>query len=188
MPEIKWPEIKGGQPIPVDDVRNFGEAKGYIRGYSDAVKACQRAVKEATQQKLLPCGCNPKTQYCDVCKPDPLMNVYGLTRKEAMPQGLVPLDRKRFEEETKKFFRWNRGGYIHSAILESDAQKYYDHICQTFASPKPTTPLNEHNLIQFLTGWGINHASKLGKEICKHFASPVKVPSVQSVENIDDEK
>lgn len=29
--------------------------------------------------------------------------------------------------------------------------------------------LNEYDLIQFLSGWGINQAAKLGKEICKRY-------------------
>lgn len=35
-------------------------------------------------------------------------------------------------------------------------------------------PLDEHLLIQFLTGWGINNAAKLGKSICQRFGKQGK--------------
>ena len=63
------------------------------------------------------------------------------------------------------------------AMINDDKMKGWNKCCDAWEKYLATRPptlveLDKHNLIPFLTGWGINQASKLGNALYNHFGVP----------------
>lgn len=95
-------------------------------------------------------------------------------RRPLPADGLRALDVDKVAQEIRTF----------DGNHDKGAGEIAEHLCAKFGTPQ-RTELNEHDLIQYLSGWGINQAAKLGKAICGHFVlPPAKVVSVKDLSDL----
>ncbi len=73
----------------IEYIRKFtysARGEDTVRVKLSDLRAVILALSEPEESILLTCGCNPKTQYCDICASNPAYNIYGKIKRESPKQ------------------------------------------------------------------------------------------------------